>query len=247
MLLIAANLVVFGWQLVFGNDRELELAGVEQGIDQSIIEYGASPFRLTHPGDDDCALAGRQIVCEEPLEGALDQAPWWLTPLTAMFMAGSLLQLLINSLFLWLFGKSVETSVGRPRFLSLYLLSGVAGTYLLALVDSGATAPIVGATGAVAGIMGAYAVLHARASIICMVLVPFFVTFVEIPALIVIASRFGLQLIPSIGETSISGVYSEPGVTYLTLLGGFAVGLASGRPLAWGRRRPPLEPAQAVY
>jgi membrane associated rhomboid family serine protease len=246
VLLIAVNLAVFGWQLGFQVDGSLERAGVEAGIDQSAIEYGAIPFRITHPGDDACAIAGDQLVCGEPAASPLDQAPWWLTLLTAMFMAGSLLQLAINSLFLWLFGKSVEDSLGRPRFLALYLLSGLAGTYLQAVFDSGSTAPLIGATAAVGGLMGAYAVLHPRAAILCFVMIPFWFTFVEVPALILVAARFVLQLVPSIGETSISGIATDSGLAYLSLIGGFAFGAAASRPLLGKRRGPPGAAAQAV-
>jgi membrane associated rhomboid family serine protease len=239
--------IVFGWQLAFPNDRVLELAGIEQGVDQSVVRYGAAPYRLTHPHEPDCALAGPHVVCEEPLDGRLEQAAWWLTPLTAMFMAGSLLQLAVNGLFLWLFGKSVEDALGRARFLALYLLAGIAGFYFGALLDSGATIPEVGASGAIAGLMGAYAVLYPRAAMLCFVLIPFFFTFVEIPALALVAARFALEIVPSIGETTISGVLEGSGLAYPAMVAGLVVGLVLGRPLARLGRIAARDPSQAVY
>lgn len=245
MLLIAVNVAVFAWQVASPADRSLAAAGVEAGIDQTAVRYGAIPQRITHPADDECAIAGGELVCGEATQDGVDQAPWWLTVLTAMFMAGSLLQLAVNMLFLWLFGKSVEDAAGRPRFLALYLVAGIAGTYLQAAVDSGSAAPLLGATPAIAGVLGAYALLYPRAAVICMVLIPFFVTFIELPALILIAVRFALQLVPSIGGTSVSGIATDSGVAWLALLGGFAVGLAVARPLTRGRRTS-IEPARAV-
>lgn len=243
-MLIALNLVGFGWQLAFPVDDALERAGVEPGIDQSALAYGATPARLAHPARDECSLTNAEVACDGDGAVALDQAPWWLTPLTAMFMAGSLLQLALNALFLWLFGKSVENSLGRVRFLGLYLISGIAGFYAEALLDSGSTVPVLGASGAVAGLIGAHAILHSRAAILCFVLIPFFLTFVEIPALLVGATRFALELVPSIGETTVSGLSGGSGLAFPAMVAGLLVGAALARPLAGLRRAAPTE---AVY
>ena len=140
MLLIAANILVFAWQLHFPtgdfSNSEFRQLGVPES-DQNTLEYGAIPYRLTHPGRG-CALgvvssnaSQADVVCQgtpqykraqqlanrrgAPFQ-ALDSPPWWATVFTSMFMHGGILHIAFNMLFLWIFGNNVEDALGRLRF-----------------------------------------------------------------------------------------------------------------------------------
>ena len=182
VLLIVANVAAFGWQLHFSSSkfsnqqfRALEIS--EQ--DQSTLEYGAIPYRITHPGED-CAAGvtnpnaqHAEVVCQGTSQyakarrlasagapfAALDSPPWWATLFSSMFMHGGILHIAFNMLFLWIFGNNVEDSMGRPRFLGFYLLAGVVAAYSQALVSVDSTEPAIGASGAIAGVLGGYLLL----------------------------------------------------------------------------------------
>jgi len=269
--LIAINVVVFVWQTQFPLDRGLERAGLASGIDQSAVEYGAIPYRVTHPGESECFLGyvpeGRQnveqrIVCEGSAEHAdaerivgeplvepngrsseipepqpLEQAAWWLTLLTSMFMHGGILHIAGNMLFLWIFGNNIEDSMGRPRFLLFYVLAGLVAVYGQSLVDTASTVPTIGASGAVAGVLGAYALLHPRARVLSLVIVVFFVTLIEVPALLLLGVWFVLQFLPALGQTAISDAGTGGEVAYLAHVAGFLFGLAAIKLFANRHRR----------
>jgi membrane associated rhomboid family serine protease len=244
VVLIAINVVVFGWQLTLPSDEAsspaLATAGVSER-DEKIIEYGAIPYRLTHPGDD-CGVVSAEspdgkIRCEGTPQyeeaaqsGALNaiaDAPWWVTVFTSMFMHGSILHIAGNMLFLWVFGNNIEDSMGRPRFLVFYLLAGAAAVYAQTLLSPDATVPTIGASGAVAGVLGGYILLHPRARVLTLVFIIFFVTFVEIPAMVMLGIWFVLQLLPAVGQVATPEVAGEGGgVAYLAHIGGFVFGLA---------------------
>jgi membrane associated rhomboid family serine protease len=272
VILIAINLVVFGWQLTLGSDdyssAELRTLGVPES-EQATIEYGAIPYRLTHPGKDcgvgavprDSGRAQVAVVCEDTPEyeraaglaeeagveaplAPLDDAPWWVTVFTSMFMHGSILHIAGNMLFLWVFGNNIEDSMGRPRFLAFYLLSGAVAVYAQTLLEPDAVVPTIGASGAVAGVLGGYILLHPRARVLTLVFIIFFVTFVEIPAMVMLGIWFVLQLLPAVGQVATPEVAGESGgVAYLAHIGGFIFGLAMIKLFANRYRgRPPGEP-----
>ena len=265
---IAINLIVFIWQLNFPTDNRLDQAGFG-AIDQSALEYGAIPDRITNPGEDlDCAVgavesAGQlqaEVVCpgseefrEAEAAGSsdpglapipIDQALWWVTLFTSMFMHGGILHIAGNMLFLWVFGNNIEDSMGRVKFVLFYLLAGLIAVYSQALIDPGSTAPTIGASGAVAGVLGAYALLHPRARILTLIFIIFFVTLVEIPALILLAVWFVLQFIPALGQVAVESG-GDQGIAYFAHVGGFLFGLAAIKLFA--TRRPEPEPRLPVY
>ena len=251
VLLIAANLVVFGWQVHFSssaysNPQFRELGVSEQ--DQSTLTYGAIPYRLTHPGKD-CAVGATAkgqalqatVVCQGTaaysqarrlgVEGGapfqpLDAPAWWATVFTSMFMHGGILHIAFNMLFLWIFGNNVEDSMGRPRLLLFYLLAGVVAAYTQALINVDSTEPAIGASGAIAGVLGGYLLLFPRARVLTVVFIIFFVTLLEIPAVIMLGIWFALQFVPAIGQVGTDAV-SGGGVAYWAHVGGFAFGLAA--------------------
>ncbi len=249
MLLIVANVIVFGWQLHFSgseaSDGQFRQLGISEQ-DQNTLEYGAIPYRLTHPGKD-CAVgvtsshpSSAEVVCQGTSgysqsrrlagQGApfapLDSPPWWATVLTSMFMHGGLLHIAFNMLFLWIFGNNVEDSMGRPRFLAFYLLAGIVAAYAQALLSVDTTVPAIGASGAVAGVLGGYLLLFPRARVLTLVIIIFFVTLIEIPAVIMLGIWFALQFLPAIGQVGTDAV-SGGGVAYWAHVGGFAFGLVA--------------------
>jgi len=260
ILLIVLNLLVLGWQLTLSGDAssspELAAAHVSKR-DQAAIELGAIPYRLTHPGSE-CGIGSEGIVCGEDglveaggtvgtsIPDDLDQAPWWMTPLTSMFMHADILHVAINMLFLWIFGGAVEALMGRGRFLALYLTAGYFAAYAQALLDTAATGPLIGAAGAIAGALGAYAMLRPRGRIVSISFVPFFAGLFEVPAVALILAWFGLQLIPGVGNLASTDLASG-GTAYLAHIGGFVYGLATVRLFTRGRsiRRRPAGPPSA--
>jgi membrane associated rhomboid family serine protease len=271
--LIVINVLVFIWQLNFPTHQRLSDVGFS-AIDQSSLEYGAVPYRITHPNNTaDCAVgaAGESngqfeagVVCpgtrdydaavarsrQNPSEDLgpfpIAQAAWWVTLFTSMFMHGGILHIAGNMLFLWVFGNNIEDRLGRVKFLLFYLLAGLIAVYTQALLSSGSTAPTIGASGAIAGVLGAYALLFPRARVLTLIFIIFFVTLVEIPALILLGIWFILQFLPALGQVAVQTGGGE-GVAYFAHVGGFLFGLAVAAFMVYvlGRREP--EPRLPVY
>jgi membrane associated rhomboid family serine protease len=250
---IAINIVVFGWQLSFPSDRastpELAQLGISER-DENSIEYGAIPKEITDPGSH-CIPAvseSGQGSCgsrEDSERIGIHQAPWWLTILTSMFMHGGILHIAGNMLFLWVFGNNIEDSMGRLRFIAFYLLGGVAALYSQALIDPGATVPTIGASGAVAGVLGGYALLLPQARVLTLVFIVFFVTLIEIPALFLLGVWFVLQFLPAVGQVATPELGGGGGVAYFAHVGGFVFGLLLIRLFA--THRPEIAPRYPVY
>jgi membrane associated rhomboid family serine protease len=272
---IAINIAFFVWQLGFPTEKQLSQEPLNfSGIDQSSLEYGAIPYRITHPGESgDCAVgavgqpdpAGQfeaGVVCPGTPDYAkaeqlnsddpqadlfipVDQAPWYVTLFTSMFMHGGILHIAGNMLFLWVFGNNIEDSMGRVKFTAFYLTAGLVAVYSQAALDVASTVPTIGASGAVAGVLGAYALLHPAARVLTLIFIIFFVTLVEIPALILLGIWFILQFLPAVGQVATPEVGGGGGIAYFAHVGGFLFGLATIKLLA-GRRRDP-EPPLPVY
>jgi membrane associated rhomboid family serine protease len=162
-----------------------------------------------------------------------------LSVLTSMFLHGGWLHLLGNMLFLWVFGNNIEDRLGRIGFLTLYLVSGYAAAYGFALANPDTTEPLIGASGAVSGILGAYLVLFPRARVWSLVPILFFIPL-RLPAWVVLGTWFVLQWLFSSGIA-----VSEGGeVAYLAHVIGFAIGVIAALPFR--DRRPPPVPRQAT-
>ncbi len=271
--LIVVNVLVFIWQLNFPTNDRLKQAGFGS-IDQSSLEYGAIPYRITHPGTGDCDIGAVDqvsvqqfqagVVCPGTKDYAeavarsranpqddlgpfrIDQKPWYLTLLTSMFMHGGILHIAGNMLFLWVFGNNIEDRLGRVKFLLFYLLAGLIAVYTQALLDPASTAPTIGASGAIAGVLGAYALLFPRARVLTLIFIIFFVTLVEIPALILLAIWFILQFVPALGQVAV-GSGGDQGVAYFAHVGGFAFGLAVAATMLYTMRRRRPEPRLPTY
>ena len=228
--LIAANvLAYFLWQR----------GGISLGTPASehylcnLAEWAVFPYELTHPGEQ-VATQG----CPRP------EAPTWLTVLTSTFMHGGLLHLAGNMLFLWVFGNNVEDAMGHAKFVVFYLAAGVAATALQTAMGPDAAVPSVGASGAIAGVLGGYILLYPRARVLTLILLIFIPIFLRLPAMIVLGLWFVEQL--AFGYFDVNSGGETGGVAYFAHIGGFVFGLAAIRAFATARRPPP-SPHRPVY
>jgi membrane associated rhomboid family serine protease len=226
-IIVICTLVYFGF--------ERGALGLGDFGNQRVVEYGAIPYEVTHPGKECGATADGNIACEgqQGVSGtAPKQAPTWLTVLTSMFMHGSLLHLGGNMLFLWIFGNNVEDSMGRVRFAAFYLLGGLAALAAQTLVGPDAAVPTVGASGAIAAVLGGYALLYPRARVVTVIFIIIFFTFVELPALVVLGLWFLMQLAYGVNDIAQPVGGGGGGVAYFAHIGGFAFGLLTIKLLA---------------
>ncbi|GHB19631.1 hypothetical protein GCM10010377_06910 [Streptomyces viridiviolaceus] len=244
--LIVANFLVFVFTpglagSVAGDANLAELCHYEAFLDH----YAAVPQELLHhrmprlvpTGDVGVGPQGPGCVIGPP---GYDKSPE-LSVLTAMFLHGSWLHLLGNMLFLWIFGNNVEDRMGHIRFTLFYLVCGYVGAYGFALANSDSADPLVGASGAIAGVLGAYLVLFPRARV--WVLVPFLIFLpLRLPAWIVLGSWFGIQAVYSSGQ----GVSQAGTVAYLAHVAGFLAGMLIAWPLKPGTPPPP-EPRGILF
>jgi membrane associated rhomboid family serine protease len=211
------------------------------------VHYGAIPYELTHPGKH-CELVtvqalegagGSAIACQgmPGVSGSPSPQPaTWETVLTSMFLHGSFLHIFGNMVFLAIFGPTVEEAMGRLRFAVFYLLGGLVALGAQVLVDPSSTAPTLGASGAIAAVLGGYLLLYPRARILSLVFIVFFVTIVEVPAVFLLGFWFLEQLY--LGTSGLSSpIGGGGGVAYFAHVGGFVFGLVLIR-LFVGRRRP---------
>jgi membrane associated rhomboid family serine protease len=143
------------------------------------------------------------------LPSGLAAIPAWVTIFTSMFLHGGFLHLGGNMLFLWIFGNNIEDVLGASRYLLLYLVSGVAAAMAQALPDPSSEIPMVGASGAIAGVLGAYLMLYPRANVHVFVWIVIFFRIVAVPAWVMLGFWFLLQLVSGIS----AGVHS-PGVAF---------------------------------
>jgi membrane associated rhomboid family serine protease len=186
-------------------------------FDARVIEYGAFPYEFTNLGEQ-CRDVKR---CGDGGDGL---APTWQTAFTSMFMHGSLLHIGGNMLFLWIFGNNVEDSMGRVKFLLFYVLGGLAALAGQTLVGPGSEVPMVGASGAVAAVLGGYMLLFPKARVVTVIFLVIFFTIIEIPALVMLGLWFVQQLVfGALGYLEPAG--EGGGVAYFAHIGGFAFGL----------------------
>jgi membrane associated rhomboid family serine protease len=157
-------------------------------------------------------------------------ASTYLTPFTSMFMHGGWLHLIGNMLFLWIYGNNIEDYFGPVKFLLFYIVSGLAAIALYTLFGPHSQVPLVGASGAIAGVMGAYMVLHSRAQI-TVLMVFFFIQFITLPAKVVLGIWFVYQLLMSMIGSATGG-----GVAWMAHVGGFGFGWAVLKLLTRGHR-----------
>ena len=198
--LIALCTVVFGYELV------VLARGGEAALEALFQARGSVPAELV-------AVIGTGSLLSEPV----------LDVFTSMFLHAGWLHLLGNMLFLWIFGANVEDRLGRARFLLVFLVGGVVADAAQVLSDPGSETPMIGASGAIAAVLGAYVVLFPRARIQSLVFLGFFYQLIAVPAVIVLGFWFLLQVADGIGSLGPS-VAVDGGIAVFAHIGGFVAG-----------------------
>ena len=237
--LIVANFVTYFLAVAQGGS-------IISGPDlHEIVKYGAIPYTLTHAGTHCALLQVPQAIGLGCGPGhAAGTIATWETVFTSMFMHASILHILGNMLFLWIFGNNVEDAMGPVRFLCFYILGGVAALALQVVIAPNSTAPTVGASGAIAAVLGGYVLLYPRPRVFTLLILIFFVTVIELPTFVMLAVWFIEQAVFGLADlTNPSG--SGGGVAYFAHVGGFGFGLLTVKLLA--RRRKPVPPPHPVY
>jgi len=221
---------------------------------REVVKYGAIPYAFAHPGAH-CALATvpqatggpPAIACSSHprLTGTpTGVLPTWQTAFTAMFMQASILQLAGNMLFLWIFGNNVEDAMGPVKFLIFYILGGLAALALHVAIAPHSISPTIGAAGAIATVLGGYTVLYPRGRVLTFVFIPFFVTVIELPVVVMLGIWFaGQALFGALGVTNPIG--GGAAVSFFAQIGGVAFGAATIRLLA--TRRKPVPPPRPAF
>jgi membrane associated rhomboid family serine protease len=191
--IIAVNVLVFIYQLAHISEAR-----------QLVESYGAIPRYL---------LTFRTAQPIHPLASVV----------TSMFMHGGVLHVGGNMLFLWIFGNNIEDTLGHFKFVVFYLLSGLSAVYAHAFTEPGSVAPMIGASGAVSGVLAAYMVLYPRARVYTIILLGFFVQVVKVPALMYIGIWAIIQIVNGLYLRGMQGA----GVAWFAHVGGFLFGLAA--------------------
>jgi membrane associated rhomboid family serine protease len=205
--LIAAN--VAAWVLLQG-------AGQDPVLQSSVCRLGLIPGHLfgAIPADATIAL-GPETSCR------VGDFPAWATILTSMFMHGGWLHLIGNMWFLWVFGNNVEDSTGRVRFVLFYLLCGAVAAAAQSVANPGSAIPMVGASGAISGVMGAYIVLYPRVRVHMLIFLGIFITTITVPAYLMLGYWFFLQILGGLPMLA----RESGGVAFMAHAGGFVAGM----------------------
>lgn len=210
VLLIALNVLAFLYELSLGRN-----------LDVFIMQYGAVPLRFI--------LAGQ-------IEG-VSTVERFFPLFTSMFLHGGWLHLGGNMLYLWIFGDNVEDRVGHLRFVLFYLACGLAAALAQIYIHPTSKIPMVGASGAVAGVLGAYLILFPHSRVLALIPIIFFFQVVELPAFFFLLFWFGMQFLN--GAVAITGApYMTGGVAWWAHIGGFVSGMALGFLLQKRKRQP---------
>jgi membrane associated rhomboid family serine protease len=211
--LIILNILAFLFELTLGTD-----------LNRLVFLFGIIPARYTVPAVAVHTPAGGLVV---PI-------------FTSMFLHGGWLHLLGNMLFLFVFGRSMEDRFGHLRFLLIYFLGGLAGALLHIVLNAGSPVPTIGASGAIAGVLGAYFISYPGARITTLIPVLFFFWTVELPAILLLGYWFLLQFLSGFQMQAIQSA-THGGVAWWAHVGGFVMGIVLALILPPRRRRPVVE------
>jgi membrane associated rhomboid family serine protease len=183
----------------------------------SVCNLGLVAGEITHR-----ARVGTYVPIGEGMACVVDRDPInWLTPLTSMFLHGGWTHLLGNALFFWVFGRNVEDAMDRQRFFAFYIVCGLAAAAAQVAIDPASPVPVVGASGAISGVMGAYFALYPTARIrMLFIIIP-----VWIPAWLVLLYWFGLQVLAALPQLAGAQQAVESGVAVMAHVGGFIAGI----------------------
>jgi membrane associated rhomboid family serine protease len=210
LAVVAVNVVA--WLVVQG-------AGNEESLAASVCQLGLIPGELTGALRPGLAVPlGEDLLCR------IDQGTQITNIFTSMFLHGSWMHLIGNMWFLWLFGNNVEDAMTRSRFIVFYLLCGIAAALLQVVTSPSSPVPMVGASGAISGVMGAYLVLYPRVRVFTLVPIGFFITTIALPAWVMLIYWAVLQLAGGFGGL-LGGRESGGGVAFWAHVGGFVAGV----------------------
>ena len=198
---------VFIWLTVQG-------LGTDPTLTLSFCKYALMPGDLLGLSDYSHVQMSQSVTCP------LDARPGFSTMVSSMFMHGGWMHIIGNMLFLWVFGDNVEDVMGPLRFAIFYLLCGLAAALAQIVSNPGSLVPMVGASGAIGGVMGAYAILYPRARV-HMLVIFFIITTISVPALFMLGYWFLLQLVSGFLSFGQSG----GGVAFWAHIGGFLAGI----------------------
>jgi membrane associated rhomboid family serine protease len=205
--IIALN--VLAWLFVQG-------AGNPGALARSVCDLGLIPAELLQTAPGAAVPLGPGMTC------IVDAQPNYLSILTSMFMHGGWLHLLGNMWFFWIFGNNIEDAMGHVKFLVFYLLSGLAAAAAQIIGDPSSAIPMVGASGAISGVLGAYVILYPHARVSTILPLGFFITTVQLPAYVMLGYWIVLQVLG--GVTAYAGM-EKGGVAFLAHIGGFVAGM----------------------
>jgi rhomboid family protein len=212
--IVAAN--VAAWLLVQGAGAGLPLA-------RSVCDLGLIPGELTGR-----LAAGATFQMGPDLYCQVGGGPHhYLHVLSSMFLHGSWMHIIMNMWFFWIFGNNIEDSMGRWRFAGFYLMCGVAAALAQVAMDPASPVPVVGASGAISGVMGAYLVLYPRVRVFTLVPLGFFLTTIALPAWAMLGYWIVLQFLGGLPE--LAGAQGNGGVAFWAHIGGFVIGAATIR------------------
>ena len=208
IIIIALNVLV--WLVVEG-------AGASLAVARAVCDLGLIPGELTGT-----IPPGTKFPIGEGLACVIDPGRQVSHVLTSMFLHGSWMHLIGNMWFLWVFGDNIEDSMGRVRFAIFYLISGVAAALLQVLFNPASGIPMVGASGAISGVMGAYLILYPRVRVFALVVLGFFFTSIALPAWTMLLYWAAIQLV-----SGLFGLLAEErgGVAVWAHIGGFVAGV----------------------
>ncbi|HEX3177346.1 MAG TPA: rhomboid family intramembrane serine protease [Methylomirabilota bacterium] len=206
ILLIALNVAAYVYQLSLGLTAEAPGRAASEAL---VLEFGATPCRLTG-------------LCDRG-----DFPSPYVTIFTSMFLHGSPLHIAGNMLYLWIFGDNVEDALGHARFLLFYLLAGVGAAVAQTITAPASVIPMIGASGAISGVLGAYLLLFPYATVLTLVVFGFFIRTVHIPAVVVLGFWIVLQLVNGwlTVSASMMGRGEIGGVAWFAHIGGFLAGM----------------------
>lgn len=218
--IIAINFAVFFYEVSLSNHAAFGVIGntrITSELDRFIFHWANIPACTFDALGWDRNLHGVGVsVCR-----AQPHSEW--TIFSAMFMHGSWIHIFGNMLFLWIFGDNVEDAMGHVLYAAFYLIVGTAGAVTHGLVDPNALTPALGASGAIAGVMGAYIVLFPRATVAVIIPIFFFIPF-PLPAFVLIGFWFLAQVLSGFSSLGVSTIGAEGGVAYFAHIGGFVAG-----------------------
>jgi membrane associated rhomboid family serine protease len=221
------TLTVLSWLMLQG-------AGNEPQLSATVCTLGIVPGELLQ-----LLPAGTSLQLAPNLFCTMDDTPNWYTAITYMFMHGGWMHLLGNLWFLWVFGRGVEDSMGPLRFIVFYLVCGLAAAGVQIAFAPASAIPMVGASGAIGGVMGAYLMLYPKVRVTMLIFLFIFITTVRIPAMFMLIYWFAIQFIGGLGSIG----NNVGGVAFWAHVGGFVAGAA----VVWLFVKPELLRRHAYY